>query len=606
MPFHDDEIRQRLRLGEDSYWEFKGIEFSGDRPRRPRRDDLADELAAFANTGGGVMLCGVTDGGEVQGMTRRQVDELEALLVNVCRDSISPPVTPTVERRELDGGMLLLVKVAEGDAQHDSPGGSFHRVGSSKRRMTPDERLRLAQRRGQARFLWFDKQPVPGTGFASLAEKLWRPLLGGPGTADPRLGLEKMGLLGLDDAGVTRATAAGVLLCSESPQDWLPSACITATAYVGADRGSGQIDSQTISGPLNHQVRDAAAFVARNTRVSAVKAPGRVDFPQYSDRAVFEAVVNAVAHRDYSISGSRTRLSMFADRLEIQSPGGLPNNLTVESIGLRQSTRNEVLVSVLGRMRVGETKGAHDREFFMERRGDGVPIILSATEELGADQPRYEVIDGSEVRLTIPAAPQAHSPGDAVVTVFAGNEPLAGVDVAALFPNKTYVTAATGALGEAVLGLHSASLPMTVFAAAPGWSASLVSGWRPEMSKLGLSMRALPAGGSAIFLEGSGEVPGIVGRLNPVRDNLDRTYLYTSNISVNEGSPQPVPFVLGEKLRLVDAHGTRAGIRIIDIVGASALVEYQGEAAGRGGASKDASDPGRRDHGRSSPLTDSG
>jgi len=579
VPFHDDEIRQRLRLGEDSFWEFKGIEFSGDRPRSPRRDDLADELAAFANTGGGVMLCGVTDDGDVQGMTRRQADELEALLVNVCRDSINPPVTPTVERRELDGRALLMVKVAEGDAQHDSPGGSFHRVGSSKRRMTPDERLRLAQRRGQARFLWFDKQPVPGTGFESLAEKLWRPLLGGPGTADPRLGLEKMGLLGLDDAGVTRATVAGVLLCSESPQDWLPNACITATAYGGAARASHQIDSQTITGPLNHQIRDAAAFVARNMRVSAVKVPGRVDFPQYSDRAVFEAVVNAVAHRDYSISGSRTRLSMFADRLEIQSPGGLPNNLTVDSIELRQSTRNEVVVSTLGRMRVGRTNGAYDREFFIERRGDGVPIILAATEELGAVRPEYDVIDGSEVRLTIPAAPQAHSPGDAVVAVFAGEQPLAGVEVVALFPNKTYVAAATDALGEAVMGLHSASLPMTVFAAAPGWSAGLVAGWVPERSKGAvLNLRPLPEGGSAIFSEGSGEVPGVAGRLNPVRDNLDRTYLYTSNVSVNEGSPQPVPVVLGEELRLVDAHGARTNIRIIDIVGASALVEYHGEA----------------------------
>ena len=584
MPFHDDEIRQRLRLGEDSYWEFKGIEFSGDRPKSPKRDDLADELAALANSRGGVMLCGVNDDGTLQGMARSQLEVLEVLLVNVCRDSISPAITPNVERRELDGKPFLIVEVPEGDAQHDSPGGSFHRVGSSKRRMTSDERLRLAQRRGQARFLWFDKQTVPGTGFESLAAKLWRPLLGGPGAADPRLGLEKMGLLGLDDAGVTRATVAGVLLCSESPQDWLPNACITATAYGGAARASAQIDSQTIAGPLNQQIRDAAAFVAKNMRVSAVKAPGRIDFPQYSDRAVFEAVVNAVAHRDYSISGSRTRLSVFADRLEIQSPGGLPNNLTVDSIELRQSTRNEVLVSTLGRMRVGKTKGAHDREFFMERRGDGVPIILAATEELGAGRPQYDVIDQSEVRLTIPAAPQVHSPGSAVVIVSAGEELLAGVEVVALFPNKTYVAATTDALGEAVLGLHSTSLPMTVFAAAPGWSACHVMGWVPERSKgAGLNLRPLPAGGSTIFLEGWGEVPGVAGRLNPVRDTLDRTYLHTSNVSVNEGSPQPVPFAFGERLRLVDVHGARADIRIIDIVGATALVEYQGQADGHGG-----------------------
>ena len=193
MSYTDDEIIRQLRLGEDSYWEFKQIEFSGNRPRSPSRDDWADEISAFANTAGGVLVCGVTDAGEVQGMSREQIVELDSVLVGISSDAIKPAVRISTYHRELDGKRLLLVDVPHSESQHDSPGGSFVRVGGSKRRMTSDERLRLAQRRGQARFLWFDKQPVPNTGLGTLDEALWRPLLSAEGRADPETALEKSG-----------------------------------------------------------------------------------------------------------------------------------------------------------------------------------------------------------------------------------------------------------------------------------------------------------------------------------------------------------------------------------------------------------------------------
>jgi len=84
----------------------------------------------------------------------------------------------------------------------------------------------------------------------------------------------------------------------------------------------------------------------------------------------------------------------------------------------------------------------------------------------------------------------------------------------------------------------------------------------------------LPEGGSAIFPEATGYLPGLRGRLNPVRDTHDRTYLYASNIAINEGERQPVHFIPGEELLLADADGARLGMRIIEIVGRSALVEY--------------------------------
>ena len=578
MSYGTEDILRQLRAGEDSAWEFKQIVFTGHRPIRPSRDDWADEIAAFANARGGVLLCGVTDDGEAQGMSREQIVALDALLVEVSTDSIKPAVRIHTWHRMLpEGERVLLLEVPESDSQHDSPGGSYVRVGASKRRMTNDERLRLAQRRGQARFRWFDEQTVPNTGFRTLDESLWRPLLSAEGAANPEAALARLALLAPDEAGVTRATVTGVLLCTRNPEEWLPNAGIMATHYRGRDCASGQIDAREIIGPLNRQIADAMVFVARNMRVAARKEPARVDMPQYSDRALFEALVNAVAHRDYSMRGSRIRLSMFEDRLEIQSPGSLPNNLTVDSMATRQAARNQTLTSMLGRMPVGGIQGSEDRRYFMERRGDGVPIILRETRGLCGRPPEYRVIDEAEIRLVIPAAPQEHSPARAVVNVRSADagEPLAGVDVLALFPNDTWKRATTDEHGEAILDLHSSHLPMTVFAAATDFSARVRHDWMPVEGRLTLALDALPGGGAILIPEDTGALPGLRGRLNPVRDALDRTWLYASNIAVNQGQPQPVHFIPGEDLRLTDVDGNERWARIVAVTGRSSLVEYR-------------------------------
>ena len=123
--------------------------------------------------------------------------------------------------------------------------------------------------------------------------------------------------------------------------------------------------------------------------------------------------------------------------------------------------------------------------------------------------------------------------------------------------------------------LFTSHLPMTVFAAAGGHAARLEREWTPSQRALTLDMQPLPDGGSVIFPESVGYLPILKGRLNPIRDTIDRTYLYASHISVNQGQPQPVHFVPGEELRLTDAEGHEALIRILDVVGRSALVEYQ-------------------------------
>ena len=568
-------IRQRLRLGEDSRWEFKQIEFSGTRPVSPRRNDLADEIIAFANANGGVILCGVTHDGRLQGMSAEQMVTLNRLLVEVCTDSIEPSLRINVHHHELDGMGLVVVEVPRGDSVHERSGRAYVRVGATKRHLVGDEKLRLAHRRAQSRYHWFDRQVVPQTGFQTLEESLWLPLLSAAGQADPPRALMNLGLLASDESNVIRATVAGVLLCTKAPQDWLPQAMIVATHYRGSDRTSGQLDYQEIVGPLSSQIVDAVKFVVRNMRISARKTPARVELPQYSEAAVFEAVVNAVVHRDYSMASRRIRLSMFSTRLEIDSPGQLPNGMTIDGMNSTQATRNEALASIFGRTPIDDVPGARHRQFIMERRGDGVSIILKETREIAGIEPRYRVVDDTNLILSLPAARPDLSPSEAIVTVKSGGNPLAGVDILALFPNKTWHRATTDDAGEARINLYTTHLPMTIYAAATGYAAGFAREWTPSDGDLLMELTPVEAGGAVIISNSTGSIPGLHGLLNPIRDTSDRTYLYADNIAIDEGRQQPVSFWLGKPLRLTDAFGVEKSVAIIDIIGRSALVEYR-------------------------------
>ena len=580
MKFGIEDIERTLRLGEDSFWEFKEIVFANNTIKGPKRDHLADEIAAFANTkGGGALLCSVTDKGEVRYLTREQMDCLEKMLVEISSDSIKPSVYIKTFRHEIDEKPLLLIEIPEGTSQHDSPGGSFHRVGSSKKLLTSDERLRLAQQRGQVRFLWFDEQPVPETGFQTLKESLWKPLLSAESLkVNPELALEKMGLLITDANGIRRATVAGVLLCSEHPENLLPNACITATCYRGKDRASGQIDAKTIGGPLNQQIAQAMNFSIRNMRITAHKTPAREEISQYSKEALFEAIVNAVVHRDYSIRSGKIRLSLFTDRVEIQSPGALPNNLTVDKLSYRQSTRNELLVSILKRISATEIDGTGGRTFIMEERGDGISIIKRKTKELTGKDSEIQLIDGAELCVTLPAATLDYNPISATIKICCDieDQPISGVDVLVLFPNNTWKRKTTDNKGHAIFKLYSTRVPMIIFAAAINLEPCLIPSWTPARDgAMTIIMEKLQGGGSVIFPDGVGQIPGLLGRLNPIRDTLDRTYLYASNIAINQGQQQPVHFRLGEELRLTDSNGTEMLIRILEIRGSSSLIEFR-------------------------------
>jgi ATP-dependent DNA helicase RecG len=268
----------------------------------------------------------------------------------------------------------------------------------------PEPETRMLDTTDEARIIRFEEQPVPETSFRDLTPELWQRFLP-QSPEDPSSILRKMKLLTEYDLGEERASVAGVLLCSRRPDTWLPGAYVEAVRYRGTLQASHrQINAERIRGPLDWQIRDGVAFILHNMFVAAVKRPGRKEFPQYSDRAVFEAVVNAVVHRDYSIHGSKVRILQFDDRVEIYSPGPLPNSVTVDSLPLRQATRNELITALLARISVEGVEGAGRHQYFMERRGDGVPIILNESLRLSSRLPEYRLLDDAELLLTIYSA----------------------------------------------------------------------------------------------------------------------------------------------------------------------------------------------------------
>ena len=589
MQWDASALLAQLALGEDSRIEFKQVFFKGLRVREPHRDRLANELAAFGNSSGGALIFSITDDGDVCPLSRAEMDALEAFVTEICSDSVDPPLPFLTRRLALpERNPVLIVEVESSVQVHRSPGGYYARLGSSARQLGPGALRRLFQRRGGSGELGPDETTVAGTGLPTLDKTLTERFVSSRTAQPDETQLAKLGLLREDETGMFRATVAGVLLGTDRPDALIKGAVIEAAHYRGAVLGrADQLDAATITGPLDRQIRDAVGFVRRNMRVAARKTPARVEVPQYSPRAVFEAIVNAVVHRDYTMTDSRIRLFMFEDRLEIRSPGALPNTLPIEAMRQRQATRNETVASLLRMLAVGGVHGAGDRQYFLEQRGEGVPAIYEETMALTGADPAYELVGEAELRLTLPASrppaggvegivPASRPPAggvEGIVTVAVNGVPLAGATVLAVYPNKTWMQHQTDTFGRVGFDFHSA-LPITVFVGAPGHRANVVREWRPPET-LDVELAELSKGGSMVIAQRTGQVPGLAGHLNPILDKLDRMSLYADNIAINDGAQQPVHFSLKEGLDLVDVNGTERVVRFVDMLGESSVLEYE-------------------------------
>ncbi len=421
MPESPERLLQRIRLGEDNSIELKEVTFSGGSVTEPEQDELADELAAFANGRGGTLILGIDQARQIAGIPPDRQESLQRHVSEVAQDSLDPPLHPDIYWYELPDASgrpqpVLRVEVAQSLFVHRSPGGYLRRVGSSQRRLEPQYLDRLFRQRTQERLVRFDEGIVPDTALEDLDPALVERFRT-PRAPDDRDALaERLAITAPDEDGELAPTVAGILLCTHHPERWLPNAFIQAVAYRGKSVSESlqssyyQVDARDICGPLDVQVADACHFVLKNQKVAARKTMGRVDYPQYDMTAVFEAVVNAVAHRDYSVYGSKIRLRMFSDRIELHSPGGLAGSLTVETLAYRQATRNETITALLTRCAVPCIAGLDTHsDRLMDRRGEGVAAILDRSEEISGREPEYRLFDDAELLLTIFAAPGAET-----------------------------------------------------------------------------------------------------------------------------------------------------------------------------------------------------
>ena len=391
------ELLEKIYLGEDATIEFKRA--------LPHRNSLADEIAAFANARGGVILIGVDDDGEIIGVDLHTLDMAEKTVIEICTDSIDPIVLIFTEKLRMDDKNLLKIEVPRSLFVHKTANGYFMRQGSSKREMPTEQLARLFQTRSQAHIIAFDEQFVPNTRKETLREPLYQRFLTEGAAEDEMDDLLLKRRLLVNDGEQNRASVAGILMCHEKPDDYLYNSFIQAVYYLGTEKDANyQLDAKDFKGPLDQQIIDAFKFVQKYNAVAARKTIGRIDYPEYSMRAVFEAIVNAVVHRDYSKTVSKIRLFMFDGRLELYSPGALANTVTVDNLRYSQATRNELLARLLSEIRLDDDMERQvKRKHFLERRGEGVGIILNESETLSRKTPVYEMFD-EQLRLTIFAA----------------------------------------------------------------------------------------------------------------------------------------------------------------------------------------------------------
>lgn len=397
------ELWEKISLGEDSSIEFKR--------ELPERKALARAIAAFANSEGGELIIGVsdhrTDDGrrDIPGIELTKLDNIEKTVIEVCLDNIRPPVRVITQKMKIANKCVLQVKIARSFFVHEVEGVYFAREGSTSRRIEPEQLARLMQSRSQARIIRFDEQVVPNTDMSTLRENFYRRFIDTAVTAEDREELLLKRRLLVKEGQNNRASIAGILMCHDDATAYLPNSYIQAVCYRGEIMDANhQIDAKDFKGVLDQQVIGAYKFVEKHNQVAARKEIGRIDYPQYSMKAVFEALVNAVVHRDYSKANAKIRLFIFSDRLEIYSPGELANTLTVDTLRYNQATRNELLARLLSEVTIDDGMGKQlNRKKFLELRGEGVKIILRESEALHSREPIYK-LHGKELLLTIFAA----------------------------------------------------------------------------------------------------------------------------------------------------------------------------------------------------------
>ena len=272
------------------------------------------------------------------------------------------------------------------------PKGVYLRVGNTNRQMTEYEVFGYLSSRGQPTY---DEELSPHAAIDALDGRLLDEYLGRLQQIRPGAGfldgtreevLSRLHIVARDDE-IVRPTLAGLLMFGKYPQEFLPQLMITFVQYYGTTleektpKGARFADSRRFEGPVPEMITQAENYVLSAMRKTVlIDGVFRPELPEYPLEALRGALANAVAHRDYSpyVRGSYIQIRMFADRLEIQSPGGLFGNVTEENLEEEHSTRNARLMRMMEDMHV------------VENRGSGISAMLQAMREANLEPSRFD------------------------------------------------------------------------------------------------------------------------------------------------------------------------------------------------------------------------
>jgi ATP-dependent DNA helicase RecG len=363
---------------------------------------LAETLVAFANADGGTLFLGITPEGEVSGISDEEIEGLLHQAEALCR----PPVQARWHQEQVGGRTVMVVSIPRSTELHSLEDGRvLVRAGVENRPLGGEAIRQLAATKSSGDF---ESEPIPGSARQDLdeeiiagylekrAERQRRPI-----TAPVDEVLREAGVL--TDTG--QPTVAGLLLFGQRPQAFLPQAGLVFVRFQGTEpRGRDGLPVYTrrehVEEPLPHLIEAAWDIIREEMRVEAVvHGLVREERPEYPFSAVREALVNAVCHRDYRLTGRRIEVRMFDDRLEVFSPGGLPGYITLDNLVEEHFSRNPRIVA--GLFQWG----------FIEELGLGIDRMIEAMLEAGQPAPTFKAtpysftvtLESVRERPTIPA-----------------------------------------------------------------------------------------------------------------------------------------------------------------------------------------------------------
>ena len=384
------DILERIGAGEGQHTEFKrGL---GD------LKDIGRAICAFANSEGGVIILGVDDSGVVVGV-KEEAERIHERITSFLQSGCSVPVSSRCGRHEDPSGWVHWIEVPRqrGYEPLRCSGRVWVRRERSSVEPSPTELQELYNAFG---YILTEERAIQAAGVADIDHAAFRKYLHALGletTAEPQPttedDLRNRGVLTEID-GALHPTLYGALAFGKEPQRFPQTASfwVECAAYAGRDRASDVLLVGEGKGRLDEQVQRAIGWVRGLGRVESYRGLVRTDSPLVPEKALREAIVNGVAHRDYAITGSKVLLEVFSDRIDVTSPGMLPNHMTVESVlaGGHPRSRNELIANYL--LVTG----------LMEQRGRGWPVIRRAMREFnGTDAELLQDAGGKFVRVTL-------------------------------------------------------------------------------------------------------------------------------------------------------------------------------------------------------------